>query len=241
MEKDMGSFRRMFGDPDFRPDMLKFYPTLVIPGTGLYDIWMAGEYVPYDTEQGIELVSQMKSSVPEYVRIQRIQRDIPIPQIAAGIMKSNLRELAWARLSEQGKGCRCIRCREVGQNDISLDDPSLIIMKDTEYEASGGTEHFISLEYEDMIIGYARLRLEDGDTASIRELKVFGKMMGIGEHGEDWQHRGFGKQLMAKAEEISRKDGKRNMRITSGVGVRKYYGSMGFRRDGHYMIKELTG
>jgi elongator complex protein 3 len=180
----------------------------------------------------------MKSNVPEYVRIQRIQRDIPVPQIAAGIMKSNLRELAQERLLMQGKECRCIRCREVGQNDISLDDRSLILFKDIEYEASGGTEHFMSLEYDDMLIGYVRLRL-DHEIASIRELKVFGKMAGIGEDGE-WQHRGFGKQLMAKAEGIIKASGIRRIRITSGVGVREYYASLGYMKDGPYMVKDLT-
>ncbi|MDR0791333.1 MAG: tRNA uridine(34) 5-carboxymethylaminomethyl modification radical SAM/GNAT enzyme Elp3, partial [Methanomassiliicoccaceae archaeon] len=138
IEKDLASFERVFSDPDFRPDMMKFYPTLVIPGTELHELWESGKYVPYDTEQGVSLISQMKSMVPEYVRIQRIQRDIPVQQIAAGIMKSNLRELAQERLLSQGKECRCIRCREVGQNDISMDDPSLIVIKDTEYQASGG-------------------------------------------------------------------------------------------------------
>jgi elongator complex protein 3 len=152
-------------------------------------------------------------------------------------MKSNLRELAQQRLSEEGKGCRCIRCREVGQNDISLDDPSMMIMKDTEYGSSGGTEHFISLEYDDMIVGYVRLRIDD--TASVRELKVFGRMAGIGEHGDDWQHRGFGKQLMAKAEEIAKKEEKRTMRITAGVGVREYYRSLGYELQAPYMVKDL--
>jgi elongator complex protein 3 len=169
------------------------------------------------------------------VRIQRIQRDIPVPQIAAGIMKSNLRELAIRRLGEQGRECRCIRCREVGQNDVSLDDPSMIVMNDTVYEASGGTEHFISLEYDDMLIGYVRLRLDD--IASVRELKVFGRMMGIGEHGDDWQHRGFGKRLMEKAEEVSRDAGMSIMRVTSGAGVRKYYESLGFELCEPYMVK----
>ncbi|MDR2866131.1 MAG: tRNA uridine(34) 5-carboxymethylaminomethyl modification radical SAM/GNAT enzyme Elp3 [Methanomassiliicoccaceae archaeon] len=239
-EKDIVSFKRMFEDPGMRPDMLKIYPTLVIPGTELHDRWLSGGYVPYNDEQGTELISQMKLLVPEYIRIQRIQRDIPVQQIAAGIMKSNLRELAQRRLSEQGKGCRCIRCREVGQNDISLDDPSAIVLNDMRYEASGGTEHFVSLEYDDMIIGYVRLRT-DGDIASIRELKVFGRMAAIGEQGEDWQHRGFGKQLMARAEEIAASAHAREIRITSGVGVRRYYASLGYELRGPYMVKEISG
>jgi len=238
-DNDMRSFRRMFSDPDLRPDMLKFYPALVIPGTELHDMWSSGRYVPYGVEEGVALISEMKSIVPEYVRIQRIQRDIPVQQIAAGIMKSNLRELAQRKLSEQGRECRCIRCREVGQNDVSMEDPSMVVMKETEYEASGGTEHFISLEYGDMLIGYVRLRI-DGDTATIRELKVFGRMMGIGEHGDDWQHRGFGKRLMERAEEKARDAGTAELRITSGVGVRNYYASLGFELQAPYMVKNIA-
>ncbi|MCL2607835.1 MAG: tRNA uridine(34) 5-carboxymethylaminomethyl modification radical SAM/GNAT enzyme Elp3 [Methanomassiliicoccaceae archaeon] len=236
-EKDIISFGRVFDDPDMRPDMLKIYPTLVIPGTELFDMWNAGIYLPYDVEEGISLVSKMKSMVPEYVRIQRIQRDIPVPQIAAGIMKSNLRELAQQRLSEQGKECRCIRCREVGQNDISFDgEPPVLKIK--EYTASGGIEYFISLEHDDMLVGYARLRIDE-DIASIRELKVFGKMAGIGEQGEDWQHRGFGKRLMAGAEEIAAAANVNMIRVTSGVGVRNYYVSLGFELREPYMVKNI--
>jgi len=239
-EKDIASFRRMFDDPGLRPDMLKIYPTLVVPGTGLHEMWMSGAYVPYGNEEGVELVAEMKSTVPEYVRIQRIQRDIPVPEIAAGITKSNLRELARDRLLTQGKECRCIRCREVGQNDVLLNDMSLMTIKDTEYEASGGIEHFISMEYDDMVVGYVRLRLDDGDTATIRELKVFGRMLGIGEHGEDWQHRGFGKELMEKAADKAKAAGRTRMRINSGVGVRGYYETLGFELCGPYMTKLIA-
>ena len=76
-EKDLESFRAMFSDPDFRPDMLKIYTTLVIPGTGLHDMWAEGAYLPYDTETAVALIAEMKAEVPEYVRIQRIQRTSP--------------------------------------------------------------------------------------------------------------------------------------------------------------------
>jgi elongator complex protein 3 len=121
-----------------------------------------------------------------------------------------------------------------------MDDASLIITMDNEYEASGGIEHFISIEYDDMVAGYVRLRLDDGDIASIRELKVFGRMEGIGEHGDEWQHRGLGKELMAKAEEKAKAAGKKTMRITSGAGVRKYYESLGYGYSRPYMTKLIA-
>jgi len=44
MERDMESFREFFENPAFRTDGLKLYPTLVIRGTGLYELWKTGRY-----------------------------------------------------------------------------------------------------------------------------------------------------------------------------------------------------
>ena len=237
-EKDMECFRRVFDDPDFRPDMLKFYPTLVVAGTKLYDWWEEGRYVPYDVDTAVNLLSDMKSIVPDYVRIQRIQRDIPVPQIAAGIMKSNIRQLVADHMAAEGRRCRCIRCREVGHTGAVLEDPLKIQMKDLVYEASGGTEHFVSLDYEDSLIGYVRVRLDGNPMATIRELKVFGKIASLGDEGE-WQHRGFGRELVAEAERIARDAGLTGIRVTSGVGVRRYYRALGFCYALPYMFKSL--
>ena len=239
-EKDLESFRTMFSDPRFRPDMLKFYTTLVIGGTQLYDMWKRGEYQPYDVDTAVELLAEMKSEVPEYVRIQRIQRDIPAPQIAAGILKSNVRQLVQAEMERTGRRCRCIRCREVGHTGADLDDPDAVQFRIVDYEASGGTEHFVSLVYGDSLIGYARLRTDGSDVAYIRELKVFGRIVSIGEHGTDWQHRGFGRELVSKSEELALSDGAKILRVTSGVGVRGYYASLGFELDAPYMVKKLS-
>lgn len=238
-KRDLDRFERIFDEQDFRPDMLKFYPTLVIEGTELYDMWKNGEYAPYDVDTAVDLLSKMKERVPEYVRIQRIQRDIPAPQIAAGILKSNIRQLVDANMKENGTSCRCIRCREVGHTGEILSDPNQTVMKTLEYRASGGIERFISLEYKDSLIGYVRLRTDETDTATIRELKVFGKITAIGIEGEDWQHRGFGKKLMFEAERTALSDGKKKMRITSGIGVRKYYEAQGYRLERPYMVKNL--
>lgn len=43
MERDMDSFCEFFENPAFRTDGLKIYPTLVIRGTGLYELWKTGK------------------------------------------------------------------------------------------------------------------------------------------------------------------------------------------------------
>lgn len=238
-DNDLKCFKRVFEDPDFRPDMLKFYPVLVVAGTKLYDMWEAGDYSPYLEADAVPLLSKMKAVVPEYVRIQRIQRDIPVTEISAGIHKSNIRQLVGDYMQKNGMECRCIRCREVGHRGTVLSDPDRVVLKDTVYEASGGTEHFIALEYEDSLIGYVRLRLDSNPVATIRELKVFGKVASIGDEGEDWQHRGYGRKLVSEAERIAAEAGRKGIRVTSGVGVRGYYRSLGFTEGLPYMVKDL--
>jgi elongator complex protein 3 len=240
-EKDLESFRKMFENPDFRPDMLKLYPTLVVKGTKLYDMWARGEYKPYTTEEAVEVMAEMKRLVPPYVRIQRIQRDIPVPLIEAGVDKGHLRELIKDRLRSRGQECRCIRCREVGLKGISGYSIEDTVIKEETYEASGGREHFIScdLPSQDALVGYVRLRTGDGPVAAIRELKVFGRMVPLNRSGEGWQHRGLGKELVARAEERAKDLGCEKVRVTSGVGVRRYYSGLGYGRDGPYMTKTL--
>ena len=238
-EKDLESFDLMFSDPRFRPDMLKLYPTMVVGGTGLHDMWKAGDYNPPDTASAVSLLSDMCSRVPPYVRIQRIQRDIPAPEISAGIRLSNLRQLVEADMVSRGVPCRCIRCREVGHTGAVLEDSSKVELNTYSYEASGGEERFISFDYEGSLVGYSRLRLDGSGTASVRELKVFGNETAIGAAADFWQHRGYGGRLLAEAEKVAAEEGYAEVRVTSGVGVREYYASKGYRLDAPYMLKSL--
>lgn len=240
-DRDVESFRRMFEDPAFRPDLLKIYPTLVVKGTQLHEMWSRGEYRPYTTDEATEVIARMKELVPPYARIQRIQRDIPVPLIEAGVDKGHLRELVKERMREHGTRCRCIRCREVGLMGITHYDDGAVRPSEEVYEASGGREHFLSftLPEQDALVGYVRLRTGDGPVAGIRELKVFGKLVPLEREGDGWQHRGYGRDLVARAEERAREEGCTGIRVTSGVGVRRYYAALGYRRDGVYMAKRL--
>ena len=243
-EKDLEAFRTIFEDPDFRPDMLKIYPTLVVKGTKLYDLWKRGEYEPYADEELIGLVADIKRMVPPWIRIQRIQRDIPARFIEAGMKKSHLRVMVKERMNEHGVGCRCIRCREVGLKGLSGKSPEeeSIELKRIDYEASGSTEAFLSFEdvKNDAIIGYARLRKVD-DTGMLRELKVFGQVVPISLESEGkWQHRGYGANLLSKCERITEDEWQgRKLLVNSGVGAREYYKKLGYDRDGHYMEKDF--
>jgi hypothetical protein len=56
--------------------------------------------------------------VPPWVRVYRIQRDIPMPLVSSGVERGNLRELALVRMAALGLRCRDVRTREVGIQDI---------------------------------------------------------------------------------------------------------------------------
>lgn len=249
---DLRGFKKLFDDPRFRPDYLKIYPTLVTEGTPLYRMWEAGEYQALSDEEAADLVADIKAILPKWVRLQRIQRDIPAHQIFAGVRKSNLRQLAEEKLREKGGKCRCIRCREVGHNSLKgrrINEKDIEITTET-YEACNGKEHFIAFEdiSADVLIGFTRLRFpgathreELKNSALIRELHVYGSMVPVGKGAKqkEWQHRGYGKELIERAEEIASESGYEKLSIISGIGAREYYKKLGYTLDGIYMSKAL--
>lgn len=252
-EKDIEMFKEIFKNPDFRPDMLKIYPTLVLKGTELYEMWRAGEYRPYTDEGLIELLCEWFSMTPPYVRIIRVQREIPLWLTSAGNKVYNLREVVEGRLREMGKACRCIRCREVVRRHLKDGlrlDPRSIHLKVMKYEASDGIEYFISYEssVNDALIGFLRLRIpscalrpELKGAALVRELHVYGKIVPVRcKPGLDaWQHKGFGSSLLKHAEELSISEGCKKVVVISGVGVREYYYRHGYKKEGPYVAKYL--
>jgi len=228
-KKDIEGLKMLFEDENFKPDMLKIYPCVVTKGTKAYDLWKKGEFNPLNSEEAAEIIAEMKKFVPEYCRIMRIQRDIPSTVIEAGPNITNLRQL----VAKKGIKCRCIRCREIKKSEIK--NPKL---KVAEYSASGGKEYFISVEDNDKLIGFCRLRVI-GDLAFVRELHVYGTAENIGESSGNVQHRGFGKQLMQKAEEIAAKNKVKKIKVISGIGVKEYYKKLGYKEEETYMVKKI--
>ncbi|MDI9437052.1 MAG: tRNA uridine(34) 5-carboxymethylaminomethyl modification radical SAM/GNAT enzyme Elp3 [Euryarchaeota archaeon] len=253
-EMDLRIFRRVFSDGSFMPDMLKIYPCLVTRGSRLHQNWEKGIYQPYSTADAVEVIVEIKKMLPKWVRTMRIQRDIPAQLIEAGVKKSNLGELVYRRLEDEGSKCQCIRCREVGHQASRGIYPDLdrVRLLREEYEAVGGREIFLSAEdpENDVLMGFLRLRMPssavhrseiDVNTSLVRELHVYGPVVPLGERKVDaGQHRGYGEELLKEAERIAREEHEmKKMVITSGVGVREYYRKFGYRKEGPYMSRSL--
>ncbi|MFH1972160.1 MAG: tRNA uridine(34) 5-carboxymethylaminomethyl modification radical SAM/GNAT enzyme Elp3 [archaeon] len=223
---------------DFRPDMLKIYPCMVMPGTELEEMYKKGKFKPMTTEKAVKIIAKFKTKVPEYVRIMRVQRDIPTKHSVAGIDRTNLRQMIHNYMLKKNMRCNCIRCNEIKSQ---IKDPELKVI---EYNASKGKEFYIVYIIGKEVIGFCRLRfpsksLRDEitkDSGIVRELHVYGQAIGVGQDGEV-QHKGFGKKLMDKAEEISIKNKKKKLLVISGIGVKAYYYKLGYKEDGPYVSK----
>lgn len=256
MDRDIETVKEIFENPDFRPDMLKIYPTLVVEGTKLYDMWKRGEYRALTDEEAVELIAKMYRHIPKWVRVLRIQRDIPAQLIVAGPRKANLRELVERRVIEMGMRINEIRFREVGRQITYRNTlPKRIEIVKEVYEASKGFEVFLSAEdpENNVLVGLLRLRIPspyahrpevDSKTAIVRELHIYGPQVPVGVHDDySWQHKGWGSRLLRIAEDIARYEFScTKILVLSGVGAREYYRRHGYERPPEcpYMVKYLN-
>ena len=252
LEEEREHYRRLFEDPGLKPDMLKLYPTLVMEGTGLHELWKRGDYPPFGDSEAVEFLADVKSNLPRWVRVQRIQRDIPAQLIGQGVKKSNLRQLVKRRMAERGLRCHCIRCNEVGHLGMRTGAGEDLRLLRELYDAAGGKEAFIYLETPGGgLAGYLRLRrpskdahrpeLRDGTSAIVRELRVLGEAVPLEKRPDKrWQHRGLGLRLLAEAELVAAGEWKlERLLVNSGAGARPYYARLGYERKGPYVGKKL--
>ena len=252
--KDLKMMKKIFSNSDYRPDMIKIYPCTVIENTALYRQFKKGQYKPYADNKLIEILVKLKASLPYFVRISRLIRDIPSHHVQAGNKLTNLRQVIQKEMHEQGLSCNCLRCREIGHrmnvgddrndrdvgNDCEqLSIPTLFIDR---YEASGGDEYFLS--YEDpkrtMVYAFCRFRIDPNGIfpAFIRELHTYGQLVQIGKtQKKATQHKGLGKKLMKEVEKICRKNKIKKLAVISGIGVRGYYRKNGYRLESGYMVR----
>jgi elongator complex protein 3 len=188
--------KEFFENPEFRPDGLKLYPTLVIRGTGLYELWRTNRYASYPPSVLVDLVARILALVPPWTRVYRVQRDIPMPLVTSGVEHGNLREHALARMRDLNLECRDVRTREVGIQEIhNRIKPEQVELIRRDYVANDGWETFLAYEdpEQDILIGLLRLRkctnetfrseLKRGQVSIVRELHVYGSVVPV--HAKD--------------------------------------------------------
>lgn len=155
-ESDRLDFQQIWQD-GYAPDEIKIYPCQLLTGTGLYEHWQRGDYLPYTQEQLVSLVADLKPTIPRYCRVNRIIRDIPSTHVVEGNRRTSLRMDILAELEKRGQHCQCVRCREVREEQVRVDELRLV---DLTYPAAQAEEHFLQyVTPADRIAGYLRLSL----------------------------------------------------------------------------------
>jgi len=256
-DSDRIDFQRMW-DGGFCPDELKIYPTQLLEQAPLYAFWQRGEFTPYTTHELIDLIADIKPSIPIYTRVNRIIRDIPANYIMAGSKRSSLRQDVHKELKRRGQHCRCIRCREIRSEKVQTDD---LVYSDHTYNTAYSEEHFLNYATtDDKLVGYLRLAFpqpapdtdrmlhqqlhshipELKNAALIREVHIYGQSLAVGgEIAGAAQHSGLGTELLEKAELLAKENGYAKIVVISAIGTRLYYHKRGYRVSGLYMTKDL--
>jgi elongator complex protein 3 len=231
------------------PDEIKIYPNQLLENTDLYAYWLRGDYHPYSTQELVELIADVKTTIPRYCRVNRVIRDIPSTYVVEGNKRTSLRQDVHQEMLRRGTACQCVRCREVGSNKVDL---SALELHDLVYETAGAEEHFLSFDTaDDRLAGFLRLSLPSNGAPStcmsdlegaaiIREVHVYGQSLPVGadENGAA-QHIGLGSRLTQRAENLARIGGYRRLAVISAVGTRRYYARLGFISGDHYMLKSV--
>ncbi len=251
-DMDRASMKECFDNQWFRPDELKIYPMVVTDKAELTDIWKEWWFTAYDDETLIDLMADLEMLVPEYVRINRTYRDIPAEMILEWSTLSNLRQIVEQKLKKEWRVLTEIRSREIKEKK---NDPKNATLHEIDYKANEWVEHFLTFEDPEdrTIFSLLRLRIpsqhfsgekhfipELQDTAIIREIHTFWDQLSIGEKWSTFgQHIGFGKRLIARAEEIAKTYGIKKMAVIAWVWVRPYYVKRWYHLEGEYMVKEI--
>lgn len=268
-KRDLKDFRRVFADPDFRPDMVKLYPCVVMKGSELYEWTERGDFKPLEGKRLRDLLIGMKTLVPRYCRISRMIRDFPAKDISSGTKVTNLRDEISREMGKRGLACACLRCREVGHvTELKGTDYDLKTRLFEEwYDNAGGREVFLSVEDKERkaVFAFLRLRLPTfsvipakagirnpetekilssfpvlREAAIVRELHTYGTALDLKQTRSDAaQHKGYGKMLMLEAEKIAKREGYPKIAVISGIGVREYYKMLGYRLKDTYMAKKI--
>jgi elongator complex protein 3 len=247
LESDRQDFERLWDG--FCPDEIKIYPNQLLANADLYSYWLRGKYQPYTTEELVDLIADLKQTVPRYCRVNRIIRDIPSTNVVEGNKRTSLRQDIHQEMRRRGTHCQCVRCREVRGKPV---DPDRLTLNDLSYPTDYSTEHFLSFDtVEDHLAGFLRLSLpgaaspatgleELAGAALIREVHVYGQSLQVGQEASGAvQHMGLGTRLIARAEQIAREAGYRSLAVISAVGTRRYYQERGFQPGNLYWKKEL--
>ena len=248
-ESDRKDFLRLWDG--LCPDEIKIYPNQLLENTSLFNLWQRGEYQPYTTHELVDLIAEIKNTIPRYCRVNRVIRDIPSTYVVDGNKRTSLRQDVHIEMERREFHCQCIRCREVRSQRVDFNSLST---SDLIYNVGTFEDHFLSfVTQDDHLAGFLRLSLPGNNTpatgmddldqaALIREVHVYGQSLQVGaEQNGAAQHIGLGTRLLHWSERIALDRGYKRLAVIAAVGTYQYYLKRGFKRGSLYLIKDLFG
>jgi histone acetyltransferase (RNA polymerase elongator complex component) len=235
--------------PELNFDGAKLYPCAVLPFTELKEWYKSGKYVPYDGDTMFDILIKTMTQMLPWVRVARVVRDIPREYMYnenTGADNTSMRQELNDYMLKNNIHSMDIRNREV--KDKEWDGNYYIVIR--KYKASNGDEYFISAESQDKktLYGFVRLRLDHSrdkvfeelnNAGLIREVHVYGDLTCVGISGKHVQHRGIGRTLMQRAEDLAKEFKYKKTAVIAAEGNKEYYKKLGYLDSGNFMIKNL--
>lgn len=239
VELDVEILGNRLWEPAFSPDVLKIYPCVLLKDfraqRQLAKYADSPAWQPLDSEAYLAVLMRSFPSFPRYVHVNRIQRLISPETIYHGPTKYIDRR-TFNGVSQ------CLWQRGVAQSGRDLD---------------GSFEHYTLTSYRqgdgwcveavvdrDVVLGYARISPADDGGMLIRDVRVLGNMVPVGEApaaGRGTQHHGIGKRMVGLMEQLAARAGSPAIRVHPADGASAYFESLGYvdRCDG-YLEKILA-
>ena len=221
-------------EDQFSPDALKIYPCLLLSKDvtnqkELHDYYLKGQWNPIRSEEYIKLLYECYPKIPRYVHINRIQRVIPPEKIEAGVNIKINRNIFF-------NASNCLWQRSVAQNitDLESDFQNYKIINCIQ----GNNRFCFEVIYSsDIVLGYSRLDIISEDSALVRDIRILGNMLPIGDKNLNklgCQHTGMGKSLLYSMENFVKKRNLKYIFIKPSFGTIDWFEKHGYKNVGVY-------
>ena len=219
-------------EPRYYPDCIKVYPCVLLKDRRLQRpltrLLASGLWEPLTDERYRALLTAVLPAIPQTVFINRIQRLIPPEEIDLG-PKAVIDRMELAGLN------RCLWQRSVSRTAIAGDDFTRYSVSVTAH----GTGYRVEATLRDgaVVLGYGLLSVI-GETGMVRDLRVLGNMIPVGQRADGPQHMGIGKAMLRAMESMARTQCCTMLRVHPPVGASAYFTKLGFRPVAPYYLEK---
>ena len=232
-------YKNKLWEDQFSPDAIKIYPCILLKKEYVYqeklrDLYMKGVWNPIDYVDYVSFLYEVSAYIPRYVRVTRLQRVIPEEKIEVGVKQFIDREMFALAMN-------CLWQRSV-ENHLDLIDYSNLDYKIIHHLQGEKRYCFEAIMKNDIVLGYARFDFTDNNRAVIRDIRVLGNMLLIGEKNtnEACQHRGIGSALLKSIELFALQKQVVCIYLKPSFGSSTWFMRSGYSFDNdYYMSKNL--